>query len=185
MGNIVLQSSPKQEPMGHLVGPVTVTPIPAAAVSKTPSALTTKAASVAAIFVGADGTNIIHDDGTVLRPPKEKEQVGASSLRISEDKSAVGWLVDSDFCCTSYPLQLMLVVHRPGKPLHRFTGDGRAIFDWKFVGDGKQVALYQDYPHGTPAQHYELRDVETDRLISKWDGDLTPKAPMWAQGLGQ
>ena len=172
MGDIALQFSPKQQgPAGNLVGPGTVTPSPA------------KGPSVAAVFVGTDGTSIVDNDGKVVRAPKEKEQIGCISLRISEDQHAVGWLVDSDFCCASYSLPHMLVVYRPGKPLRRFAGDGRAIFGWKFVGSGKQVAFEQSFPHGDLMEHYELRDVETGRLIGKWDGDKTPKAPTWTRDL--
>jgi hypothetical protein len=32
-------------------------------------------------------------------------------------------------------------------------------------------------------EHYELRDVETGRLLDKWDGDLTAKAPKWMRGM--
>jgi hypothetical protein len=127
----------------------------------------------------------ITEDRKIEQVFKEKEQVGVSSLKISADKTSVGWLVDSDFCCTSYPLQFMLVVYRPSQPLRHFKGDGRAIFDWKFVGSGSQVAFYQDYPHGNPIQHYELRDVESERLAGKWDGALGPRAPAWTKGLQQ
>ena len=172
LGNIaLLRSSSKSGPIGDIVCPVTT--------------LNTKTVLIAAIFVGAGGASIVYDDGQVVHLPKEKAQVGCSALRISEDRTAVGWLVDSDFCCTSYPLQLMLVVYRPGEPLHRFTGDGRAVFGWQFVRGGTQVATYQDYPHGTPVPHYELRDIATERLLGKWDSDLTPKAPSWAQRLKQ
>jgi hypothetical protein len=141
------------------------------------------AASIAGIFCGADGATVIHEDGNVVRQPKEKEQVGCGFPKISADKKTVGWLVDSDFCCTSYPLQFMLVVYRAGNPLRHFTGDGRAIFAWTFVGGGKQVAIYQSFPHGDPVPHYELRDVATERLIGKWDGDS--KVPSWTRGWGQ
>ncbi len=172
LGNIALrQSSSNNGLIGDIVGPVTT--------------LNAKTASIAAIFVGAGGASIIDDNGKVVHQPKEKEQVGCSTLRISKDRSAVGWLVDSDFCCTSYPLQLILVVYRTGEPLHRFTGDGRAIFGWQFVRGGTQVAIYQDFPHGTPVPHYELRDIATEHLLGKWDSDLTPKAPSWAQRLKQ
>ena len=90
---------------------------------------------------------------------KRQEQVGGRSPIFSDDRKAVGWLVDSDFCCTSYPIQLMLVVYTPGKPLHHFMGDGRAIFRWGFVDGGKRVAFYQDFLHGTAGPHYELHDV--------------------------
>ena len=183
MGDIVLESSPRSEPIVHLVGPIQI---------KEPQ--TAKATSIAAIYIPcsdvpnefcAGGTvHIVHGDGKEVQPPTDKEQVGSSSALISEDKQAAGWLVNYENCCTSYPLSLELMIYRPGKPLRGFKGDGRAIFDWHFVAGGKRVAFYQAFPHGTPVQHYELRDIATSRLIDKWDGDLTSKSPKWAKGLG-
>lgn len=179
LGNIALvPPGSKADLTGDLLGPVAVTPLVPRPV-KPPA----KLAAVGALFVGTRGATVIHDDGKVVPQAKEEEQVGCSSPRIADDRSAVGWLVDSDFCCTSYPIQRMLVVYRPGKPVLRFTGDGRPIFEWQFVNGAKQVSFYQDFLHGTPRQHYELRDLETGRLVAKWDGELTPRAPAWTQGL--
>src|SRR5207302_1725906 len=61
MGNIVLNIPLKHEPMGRLLGPVTVTPFSSEAASSTRSRLTTTAAGVAAVFVGADGSIVILD----------------------------------------------------------------------------------------------------------------------------
>jgi hypothetical protein len=183
MGDIVLEFSPRSEPIVHLVGPIQI---------REPQ--TAKAAPVAAVYIAcsdvpnefcAGGTvHIVHGDGKEVKPPTDKEQVGSSSALISEDKRSVGWLADYGNCCTSYPLSMKLMVYRPGKPMREFKGDGRAIFDWHFVAGGKRVAFYQDFPHGTPVQHYELRDIATGRLIDKWDADLTSKLPEWAKGLG-
>ena len=41
------------------------------------------------------------------------------------------------------------------------------------------VAFYQDFLHGTQAQHYELCDVETGRLLETWNGEVSTKAPSW------
>ena len=192
LGNIVLrQTSSKKGQlgdiggavMGDIDGPVKINPFSPMPGSKGPATMSKgAAASIAGIFCGADGATVIHEDGNVVLP-KEKEQVGCASPKISADKKTVGWLVDSDFCCTSYPLQFMLVVYRAGKPLRHFTGDGRASFAWTFVAGGKQTALYQSFPHGDPVPHYELRDVATERLIGKWDGDS--KAPSWTRAWGQ
>jgi len=191
LGNVALiESSSKKGQWGDIAGPVAgdipgpvkITPVPPASL---PSTSGPKAASIAAVFAGANGTTIIHDDGTIFRVPKEKEQVGSSSPKISPDKTLAGWLVDSDFCCTSYPLQFMLVVYVPGMSLRHFTGDGRAIFGWNFIDGGKRVAFFQSFPHGDPVPHSELRDITTERLVGKWDGDLTSKTPAWVRGLGQ
>jgi hypothetical protein len=194
MGDIVLQFSPQREPMVHLAGPIQITEPPPSRNTIAPSVQTGKATSIAAVYIAcsavpsefcARGTvHIIHGDGKEVQPPTDEEQVGSSAALISEDKRAVGWLVDSKNCCTSYPLSLKLMVYRGGKPLRGFQGDGRAIFDWHFAAGGKQVAFYQDYAHFAQAQHYELRDIETGRLVDKWDGALTPKSPGWAKGLG-
>jgi hypothetical protein len=175
LGNLVLQYSPIHEPIVRLEGPVRI---------GDSSIDTSRSPSIILIFIGAGGkANVIDTGGKVFLPPKEKDQVGYASPQISNNRGSVGWLAEFPFCCTSYPLSLALVVYRTGKPLRRFRGDGRAIFDWTFRADGKQVAFYQDFPHGTPAQHYELRNVETGRLIEKWDGELTTKAPTWTNGM--
>ncbi len=167
--------------MGHIAGSVKTAPFPATPEPKRSSVRTETA--IAGVFCGADPASVIQEDGNVVRQPTEKEQIGCSSPKIAADKQTAGWLVDSDFCCTSYPLQFMLIVYRPGKPLRRFTGDGRAIFGWTFVGRGRQAAFYQSFPHGDPVAHAELWEVDSERLVGKWDGDITPKAPSWAQGL--
>lgn len=189
-GNIAVQPSthsilgphsPLDFPLGELGGPVTV----AGPTGSMPSSGHLAKIYIAAIFIGADGgVSILQSDGKLVRIPKEKDEVGARFQEFSSDARSVGWLVDSDFCCTSYPIQKMLVIYTPGKPLRRFTGDGRAIFRWSFVAGGKRVAFYQDFLHGTSAPHDELRDVESERLIKTWDGDATP-APAWTRNLRQ
>ena len=193
MGDIVLEFSPRGEPIVQLVGPIQIKePVSMPSLIGT-SMPTSKATSIAALYIACSpvpneycgGTvHIVHGDGKEVQPPTDEEQVGSSSALISEDKQAAGWLVNYGNCCTSYPLSLKLMIYRPGKPLREFKGDGRAIFDWHFVAGGKLVAFYQDFPHGTPAQHCELRDIATSRLIDKWDGGPTSKSSEWAKGLG-
>jgi len=122
--------------------------------------------------------HVITDDGHDVVAPVQKDQVGCKSPTISDDRSEAGWLIDSDFCCTSYPISTALVVFRLGRPIRRFEG-GRAIMEWHFVVRGKQVAFRTDFLHGNSAPHYELRDVETGRLVAQWDGEITSKAPRW------
>jgi hypothetical protein len=131
-------------------------------------------------------------DGTNVMPPLEKGQVGASQPQVSFDNRSAGWLVDFDNCCTSYPLSLPLVIYRPGKPQLTFRGDARAIFDWHFFDGGKRFAMCQEFPHGNLMPHYELHEVDSGRLLDKWDEDGSddeqnnqapeapaPKAPAW------
>jgi hypothetical protein len=53
------------------------------------------------------------------------------------------------------------------------------IVSWLFQENGTQVAFNSNTVHGDLAPHYELRDVETGRLIEKWEGHLTDSAPEW------
>lgn len=170
LGDLVVQLAGCPKPMIDVPGLVHVT-------ARNP-------ANIAVILIpSSGGLRIIHGDGKEVQAPVEKDQVGVESLLVSDDNRTVGWLASSPFCCTSYPLSFALIVYRPGKPIRRFTGDGRAIFGWKFVGGGRQVAFEQSFPHGELREHYELRDVETGRLIDKWDGALTSKAPKWTRGM--
>jgi hypothetical protein len=34
---------------------------------------------------------------------------------VAEDKQTVGWLIDYENCCTSYPIPLTLVIFRSGE----------------------------------------------------------------------
>ncbi len=194
LGNVALMESSSKKGQwgdiagsvaGDISGPVKVTGLAHGSQSALSSRSESKAALVVVVFAGANGATVIHEDGTIFRAPKEREQVGCSSPKISPDRKLAGWLVDSDFCCTSYPLQFMLVVYAPGTPLRHFKGDGRAIFGWNFLDGGKRVAFFQSFPHGDPLTHYELREIATERIIGKWDGDLTAKAPSWVRGFGR
>ena len=139
--------------------------------------------SIAAIYITPACTvSIVHSDGKEVHPQKEKDQAGCTDPMISPDNLAAGWVVEYNGCCQSYPLPLKLVVYRPGAPLRRFQGY-TAMWDWKFVDGHKQIAFYEDFPHGTPAQHYEWRDIISGRLLGEWRGDLTTAAPKWTRGL--
>jgi hypothetical protein len=169
LGNVLVRFPPRGTPTASFAGPFRISADAGTAIGR----------QIGGLFISDGSATVIHDNGEVIQVPSEKEQVGFSSLLIAPDQQATGWLVDSKFCCTSYPIDLVLVVYRAGKPLQRFTGDGRPIFKWFFVNGGTQVAFYQDFLHGTSAAHYELRNVDSGRLIDKWDGELTMQAPNW------
>jgi hypothetical protein len=97
---------------------------------------------------------------------KHVDQTGWDKLRISPDKTAVGALATYLNCCTSYDVPLQLVVYSRGR-VHRFPGDGMAIFRWHFAGSGSRVAYGYTTVHFSCGTTYELRDVETERLIDK------------------
>ena len=184
LGDIAVRFAPKDKSVSALLGPVHAEKIVVNAAPMTTSEKRDTVPVLAAVFMGHPGcAYVIQSTGAVVKLPEEGGQVGYSSIQMTKASDAVGWLVDSDFCCTSYPISKHLVVYTSTKQLRTFEGDGRAIFKWKFASKGKQVAFYQDFLHGTSAQHYELRDVLTGHLIDKWDGELTGKVPSWTKGF--
>ena len=134
-------------------------------------------------YIDSNGkVQIVYSDGTEFQPPKEKEQSSCSSPSVAVNKQAAGWLVEKVVCCQPYPIPTMLVVFRPAKPMRRFDS-GTLILSWVFLNDAAEVAYHSDRSHGISAPYYGLFDVETGRLIDHWDGELTEKAPAWAQWL--
>jgi len=94
-------------------------------------------------------------------------------------------------CCTSYDIPLQLVVHARGK-LHKFKGVGLPIFQWGFADSGTRIAYGQETVHFSCVTHYELRDIDSERLIDSIDlpqpcGKIPePKAvtiPQWVSAL--
>jgi hypothetical protein len=180
LGNILVQQSAEDQATFDLIG----------SRNKSPLTVGPSKAAVSAILVGANGkATLIFEDGYTYKPALENDQVDFSSPDISCDRHCVGWVAAvARPDISSSPVHWTLVVYRPGKPVRKFKGDDRGVIewqisDWQFVEGGQRVAIYQDFVHGPRSQHYELQDVETGRLIDKWDGALTAKAPKWIEGL--
>jgi len=140
--------------------------------------------------------HIVYSDGTEstqtlppYRAGTDKEavfnDVGFSEVQLAEDRQTLGWTVDVENCCTSYPIPLRLAVFRHDHVLHIFQ-HGLMIWDWMFVQGGKQVAIVFGTVRGTEVSDYRLYDVETGKLISEASGDvetqsLPAEAPEWAK----
>jgi len=95
---------------------------------------------------------------------KEGEQKSFSRPVISADRTAVAAQALVGNCCTSYDIPVQVVVYARGK-VHRFTGDGMAIFKWGFADGGARIAYGQEPVHFGCGVDYELRDIESERLI--------------------
>jgi hypothetical protein len=190
IGDVVIEAETDPKPWIRVVGPITLLRISA------PPAAALRAKLIAAIYVLCPSPSpepanefcpggelhIVHGDGSQFQPPLLSGQVGITDPMISENRFAVGWRIDYDNCCTSYPLSLGLGIYVPGKPPLAYKGDGRAIFGWHFVAGGRQVEFCQEYPHGDLRTHYELRSVSTSRLVARWDEGDSEKVPVWANG---
>lgn len=142
--------------------------------------------------------HIIYDDGTETvetLPPLEastdKEtvfnDVGFSDVQLAADRQTLGWTVDVENCCTSYPIPLRVVILRRGKVVHTFA-QGQMVWSWMFSRDGERLAVVFGPTHGAEVGDYRLYDVQTGKLISEVFGDedtqsLKPDAPDWARRL--
>lgn len=139
--------------------------------------------------------HIIYSDGTEIvqtLPPlvasTDKEivfnDVGFAHLQLAPDRQTLGWEVDVENCCTSYPVPLRVVVFRHGKVLRSFA-PGQMVWEWMFLLDGKRLAIVTGPTHGPEVGHYCLYNVQTGKLIAEVFGDestqsLKSDAPAWA-----
>jgi len=139
---------------------------------------------VAKVYLSSSGTvHIIHLDGTDTEIPKQEGEVGCSEPIISDDRKSVGWVVDYDTGLpSSSPASGMLVIYRIRGPVLRLGGMP-IIWKWRFLAGGKQVAFYTNTVHFARSPHFELRDVQTGRLLEKWNGPLDEKSPAWTDSL--
>lgn len=111
---------------------------------------------------------IVRTNGLTVTVRKEGDQTSFSTLVLSSSKTAVGAQAMFPNCCTSYDIPLQLIVYAAGK-VHRFTGVNLPIFRWAFVDGGTRIAYGQEPVHFGCATHYELRDIESERLIEAVD----------------
>jgi hypothetical protein len=142
--------------------------------------------------IEADGNlSIVTTSGQRVTIRKEGDQKSFSPPVISADRTAVAAQSLVGNCCTSYDIPVQVVVYSRGK-VHRFTGAGMAIFKWGFADSGTRIAYGQEPVHFTCEIHYELRDIESERLIESVDvpevcGQIPNpkpvKVPEWAAKL--
>ncbi len=147
------------------------------------SSLASKAQVAQATVANAtlDSSGAIHisySDGSDVTAPKLKDQVGFGHPIVARDKRTVGWLAMFPFCCTSYPIPLTLAIYRDGKILESIS-PGRCIFHWIFLLGGSRVALRTEFLHGESHPDYELHDVNSGRLLARWNPSSSKKQPEW------
>lgn len=129
----------------------------------------TRRETYASVAIDADGhLEILKEDGQRIVVRKEGDQTAFSTPAVSSARTAVGAQAMFANCCTSYDIPLQLVVYAAGK-VHRFKGAGWPIFQWGFADGGTRVAYGQEPVHFACETHYELRDVESERLIEEVD----------------
>ena len=142
--------------------------------------------------------HIVYDDGTevvkslpLLEASTEKEtvfnDVGFSDVHLAADRQTLGWTIDVENCCTSYPIPLRVVIFRHGKVLRTFE-QGQMVWSWMFFLGGERLAAAFGPTHGPEVGDYRLYNVKSGKLISEVFGDedtqsLSSDAPEWAKLL--
>ena len=127
--------------------------------------------------------HIVTADGHIITPRMGKDQIGFQSPALSPDKRTAGWLALYSVPGVTSALPLDLVIYKNGETLHRFKGNHLPIWNWKFLDDGRQVAYGRDTLHFSDGGHYELRNVESGRLVSSYNGDPRPDASQWVHAV--
>jgi hypothetical protein len=138
-------------------------------VAQTPVSRASRLETYQSAAIDANGDlAILTTNGLTVTVRKEGEQTSFSVPVLSSSKAAVGAQAMFPNCCTSYDIPLQLVVYAAGK-VHRFTGGNLPIFQWAFVDGGERIAYGQEPVHFGCETHYELRDIESERLIEAVD----------------
>lgn len=125
----------------------------------------------------------------------QSRHVGFTDIAIAPNGRAVGWIAQYSSCgpigpvadgyyCDGVPGRLVVYEARR---IHSY-GDGIPIWNWAFLAGGSQVGYMRMMMHFSNEEYYELRDVETDRLLDKVTVDITaPPAtlPEWVRKVDQ
>ncbi len=145
----------------------------------------TGSSSVTKADLDADGNlHIIDSRSREFVAPKKDDQADCRSPKIAEDKRTVGWLAEYPNPGTSYPIPLSLLIYRDGKIIREIRpNNALAIWDWRFLKSGTEVAFWSGRTHGNFVPHFELRDVRSGRLLAEWDGHVYEPHPAWVSGL--
>jgi hypothetical protein len=141
-------------------------------------------------IVYSDGTEIVEKLPPLVASTENEtvfNDVGFAHLQLAPDRQTLGWEVDVENCCTSYPVPLRVVIFRHGK-VFRSIVPGQMVWEWMFLLGGKRLAVVSGATHGPEVGVYRLYDVRTGKLLSEVIGDestqsLKSDAPAWALQL--
>jgi len=140
------------------------------------------AVALAKVFAGPDGLAHVTDgSGHDKSFPKEKGQVSVGKMKLAEDRSAAGWTIEEENCCTSYPIPTRLAVYSGSKK--RIIAPGLMIWDWCFVDGGAKVAIASGTVHCMDTPELTLFSTQSGRQIEDVSDLSREKDPDWAACL--
>ena len=143
--------------------------LPAGAPAQPRAADARRVETYESVAIDAEGSLVITtSDHRTIVVRRESDQTAFANPIISTGRTAVGAQAEFKNCCTSYDIPLQLVIYANGK-VHRLTGIGLPIFKWQFVDGGTRVAFGQEPVHFGCSVRYEVREVQSERLIDSAD----------------
>jgi hypothetical protein len=134
--------------------------------------------------VGDDGElHLLRTDRKEEVVRKDQGQLSFGKVAISPDRRLVGWFAFylNPFPSAQSEVPQALVIFQDGIVLRRFTTQ-QMLWDWAFRKGGSQVA-YCDGPPGRDAEQCLLRDMESSKILERWNPKSTGATPKWAVGL--
>ncbi len=97
--------------------------------------------------------------------------VGFKDVKVSPDRSLVGWIVNSSESDRAYPYPtpMELDVRDLAGEMHVFHPDSGVIVGWCFSKDSRAVAFSRTTLHGPTDEFFELRRVVDGKLLKQFD----------------
>ena len=117
--------------------------------------------------------------GQTIMIGREIDQVGFEQIAIAEAGSAVGWVTQwPNTGGTSGPIPGSVAVLSGGR-VRKLNEDGLPSWEWRFITQGRQVALREGTTHGGLGLTYKLYDVATGNLVAEY----IPKVDQYREPL--
>jgi hypothetical protein len=128
--------------------------------------------------------HIVYKDGMDVKVTNNNKKK-FTDPKIAEDKLTIGWL---DSFNTDIPelnfqgdTSTELTIYRNGKVVRKIKSNEACIKGWKFVENGKQVAIVDG---GLRFGYlYSLYDVATGKIIQFVDNPTEEKIPVWGENI--
>jgi len=128
---------------------------------------------------------ILLASGKQIQAPKLRGQEGFDTPLLSPDHRTAGWLAIyyPDPQNRGMQIARSLVLYRGGRILQKFATE-QTFWDWQFQDGGKRVAYSTGPTHGGAAECV-LREVDSGRVIARYDLHSGASQPAWARTLRQ
>lgn len=128
--------------------------------------------------------HIVYEDGVDVKVTNNNKKK-FTDAKIAEDKLTVGWL---DSFYTDIPelnfqgdTSRELTIYRNGKVIRKIKSNEACIKGWKFIENGKQVAVVDG---GLRFGYlYSLYNIATGKIIQFVDNPTEEKMPVWGKDI--